>query len=74
MTDAPEQRPRPPDLWRQRSVRALRITRDGSVRGWRWWARTWDRLVAALQDEAPSAPAPVRPRPARWSSSATRPG
>ncbi|MEV0216178.1 hypothetical protein [Micromonospora sp. NPDC050695] len=24
-----------------------------SVRGWRWWARSWDRLVAALQDEAP---------------------
>ncbi|MGC4769884.1 hypothetical protein ACLQ25_13030 [Micromonospora sp. DT44] len=65
MTDAPEQEPRPADLWRQRGVRALRATRDGSVRGWRWWARTWDRLVAALQDEAPvgagAGPSPPGP-------------
>ncbi|MGV9213654.1 hypothetical protein ACTFTM_17510 [Micromonospora sp. RB23] len=43
----------------------MRITRDGSVRGWRWWARTWDRLVAALQDEAPvgagAGPSPPGP-------------
>lgn len=53
MTDAPEQGPKPADRWRQRGVRTLRITRDVSVRTWRWWARTWDRLLAALQDEAP---------------------
>ncbi|WP_422740499.1 hypothetical protein ACN263_15375 [Micromonospora sp. WMMD729] len=65
MTEAPEQKPEPADRWRQRTVRALRITRDGSVRGWRWWARTWDRLVAALQDEAPvgagAGPSPPGP-------------
>ncbi|MCO1594876.1 hypothetical protein M8C17_06815 [Micromonospora sp. RHAY321] len=36
-----------------------------SVRSWRWWARTWDRLVASLQDEAPvglgAAPSPSGP-------------
>ncbi|MFF5054889.1 hypothetical protein ACFY1S_17085 [Micromonospora sp. NPDC000663] len=53
MTDAPDGRPRPTDQWRQRGVRGLAVVRDVSVRGWRWWARSWDRLVAALQDEAP---------------------
>ncbi|MDG4781708.1 hypothetical protein O7614_18810 [Micromonospora sp. WMMD961] len=64
MTDAPDGRPRPTDLWRHRGIRALVVARDGSVRGWRWWARNWDRLVAALQDEAPvglAAPAPSGP-------------
>lgn len=53
MTDAPDGRPRPADQWRHRGIRGLTITRDASVRSWRWWARTWDRLVASLQDEAP---------------------
>ncbi|MEU5674013.1 hypothetical protein ABZ749_27410 [Micromonospora sp. NPDC047753] len=53
MTDAPDGRPRPADQWRHRGVRGLTIARDGAVSGWRWWARSWDRLVAALQDEAP---------------------
>ncbi|MGW0213898.1 hypothetical protein ACWDXH_05870 [Micromonospora chokoriensis] len=65
MTDAPDGRPKPTELWRRRGTRALVVTRDGSVRGWRWWARNWDRLVAALQDEAPvgsaAAPAPSGP-------------
>ncbi|MGI5520597.1 hypothetical protein ACQEUX_06545 [Micromonospora sp. CA-259024] len=46
-------------------MRGLTIARDASVRGWRWWARSWDRLVAALQDEAPvgsgAAPSPSDP-------------
>ncbi|MEU7973244.1 hypothetical protein AB0B48_14515 [Micromonospora sp. NPDC049089] len=53
MTDAPDGRPRPADQWRHRGVRGLTIARDAAVQGWRWWARSWDRLVAALQDEAP---------------------
>ncbi|MFG1841545.1 hypothetical protein ACGFH8_24350 [Micromonospora sp. NPDC049175] len=53
MPDAPDGRPRPADQWRHRGIRGLTVARDVSVRGWRWWARTWDRLVAALQDEAP---------------------
>lgn len=65
MTDAPNGRPRPADLWRQRGMHGLTITRNVSVGAWRWWARTWDRLVAALQDEAPvgsgSAPSPSGP-------------
>jgi hypothetical protein len=65
MTDAPDGRPRPADQWRQRGVRGLTIARNASVRGWRWWARNWDRLVAALQDEAPvgsaAAPSPSGP-------------
>ncbi|MEV4388848.1 hypothetical protein AB0J68_24585 [Micromonospora sp. NPDC049580] len=65
MTDAPEERPRPAYLWRRRGIRGLTIARDVSVRGWRWWARTWDRLVAALQDEAPvgagAGPSPPGP-------------
>ncbi|MEO3774603.1 hypothetical protein [Micromonospora sp. B9E7] len=65
MTDAPDGRPRPTDKWRHRGIRALVVARDGSVRGWRWWARNWDRLVAALQDEAPvgsgAAPTPSGP-------------
>ncbi|NYH41338.1 hypothetical protein HNR22_001065 [Micromonospora jinlongensis] len=65
MTDAPDGRPRPADQWRHRGVRGLTIARDASVRGWRWWARHWDRLVAALQDEAPvgSGAAPSPPGP-----------
>ncbi|MEW2427338.1 hypothetical protein AB0877_04915 [Micromonospora sp. NPDC047644] len=65
MTDAPDGRPRPADQWRHRGVRGLTIARDAGVRGWRWWARSWDRLVAALQDEAPvgsgAAPSPSGP-------------
>ncbi|MEV4497910.1 hypothetical protein AB0J84_19735 [Micromonospora arborensis] len=65
MTDAPDGRPRPADQWRHRGIRGLTIARDASVRGWRWWARTWDRLVAELQDEAPvgsaAAPSPSGP-------------
>ncbi|MCG5470639.1 hypothetical protein LADH09A_004606 [Micromonospora sp. LAH09] len=65
MTDAPDGRPRPADQLRRRGVRGLTIARDASVRGWRWWARHWDRLVAALQDEAPvgsgAAPSPAGP-------------
>ncbi|MEU5909685.1 hypothetical protein [Micromonospora sp. NPDC047527] len=74
MTDAPDGRPRPADQWRQRGIRGLTITRDVSVGAWRWWARTWDRLVAALQDEAPvgagAGPSPSGPlveqRSAPW--------
>ncbi|WP_410808984.1 hypothetical protein [Micromonospora sp. 067-2] len=65
MTDAPDGRPRPADRWRHRGIRGLTITRNASVRGWRWWARSWDRLVASLQDEAPvgsgAAPSPSGP-------------
>ncbi|MGC4746135.1 hypothetical protein ACLQ28_10790 [Micromonospora sp. DT201] len=65
MTDAPDGRPRPADQWRHRGIRGLTIARDAGVHGWRWWARTWDRLVAALQDEAPvgpgAAPSPSGP-------------
>ncbi|MEV4657189.1 hypothetical protein [Micromonospora sp. NPDC049301] len=65
MTDAPDGRPKPADRWRHWGVRALSNTRNASVSGWRWWARTWDRLVAALQDEAPvgrgAAPSPTGP-------------
>ncbi|MBM0278976.1 hypothetical protein [Micromonospora tarensis] len=65
MTDAPDGRPRPADQWRHRGIRGLIIARDVSVRGWRWWARSWDRMVAALQDEAPvgagAAPSPSGP-------------
>ncbi|MET8547750.1 hypothetical protein [Micromonospora zamorensis] len=65
MTDAPDGKPRPADQWRHRGDRGLTIARDASVRGWRWWARHWDRLVAALQDEAPvgsaAAPTPSGP-------------
>ncbi|MFG2049063.1 hypothetical protein ACGFIW_16740 [Micromonospora sp. NPDC048935] len=65
MTDAPDGRPRPADQWRHRGIRGLFVARDVSVRGWRWWARSWDRLVAALQDEAPvnsaAAPTPSGP-------------
>ncbi|MFI6781356.1 hypothetical protein [Micromonospora sp. NPDC050276] len=65
MTDAPDGRPRPADQWRHRGIRGLTILRDAGVRGWRWWARNWDRLIAALQDEAPvgsaAAPSPSGP-------------
>lgn len=65
MTDAPDGRPRPADQWRRRGVRGLTIARDAGVRAWRWWTRSWDRLVAALQDEAPvgsaAAPSPSGP-------------
>ncbi len=65
MTDAPDGKPKPADQWQHRVFRALVVARDGSVRGWRWWARNWDRLVAALQDEAPvgsaAAPSPSDP-------------
>jgi hypothetical protein len=53
MADAPDGRPRPAERWRHWGIRSLTATRNGSVRGWRWWARNWDRLVAALQDEEP---------------------
>lgn len=63
--DAPDGRPRPTDQWQHRGIRGLIVARDASVRGWRWWARNWDRLVAALQDEAPvgsaAAPSPSGP-------------
>ncbi|MBQ0901065.1 hypothetical protein [Micromonospora sp. U21] len=65
MTDAPDGTPKTADRWRQWGTRGLSVTRDASVRGWRWWTRTWDRLVAALQDEAPvgagAAPSPSGP-------------
>ncbi|MDG4810357.1 hypothetical protein O7634_26690 [Micromonospora sp. WMMD1120] len=65
MTDAPDGRPTPADQWRHRGIRGLTVAWEVSVRGWRWWARSWDRLVAALQDEAPvgagAAPSPSGP-------------
>ncbi|MDG9673761.1 hypothetical protein [Micromonospora sp. DH14] len=53
MADAPDGRPRPAEPRRHWAIRSLTATRDTSVRSWRWWARNWDRLVAALQDEEP---------------------
>ncbi|MEH1165111.1 hypothetical protein V6V47_06970 [Micromonospora sp. CPCC 205539] len=53
MTDAPDGKPEPAERRPHWSVRGLTTARDASVHACRWMARTWDRLVAALRDEAP---------------------
>ncbi|RZT78742.1 hypothetical protein EV382_1934 [Micromonospora violae] len=53
MADTSDGRPRPAEARPHWAIRSLTATRGASARGWRWWARNWDRLVAALQDEEP---------------------